>query len=95
MININVQLTNPFSTRWKTIYYTSSPAPEKGKYRVWEVQAFKDNTIISFSFRWTMRTDHAGVELSVGLLGYSIMTTVSDTRHWDNDTNAWKVYDTD
>jgi len=92
MININIQLSNPFCSRWKTIYYKSSPPPAKGKYRVWEVQAFKDNTVISFSFRWTFRTDHAGVELSLGLLGYSIMATVADTRHWDDETNAWKVY---
>lgn len=90
---IKIELTNPFSKRWETIYYKSSPPPSKGKHRVWEVQAFKDNTVVSIALRWTFRTDHAGIELGLGLFGYSIMFSSNDTRHWDNDINAWKVYD--
>ncbi len=92
MINIQFQITNPLRRRWETIFYKVGPPPKKGKYRVWEVQAFKDDTILSFSLQWTFLTDHAGIEVGAGLFGYSIQAGINDTRHWNKETNSWEVY---
>lgn len=92
MINISLSLNNPFSRRWETIYYKGGLL---SKNKSCEVQVFKDNTIVSVDVRLTFRTDHAGIELEFGFLGYSIRASINDNRHWDSETNSWKVYDND
>jgi len=90
MINLSLALNNPFSRRWETIYYKGGLL---SKNKSCEVQVFRDNTIVSADVRMTFRTDHAGIELGFGLLGYSIRAGINDNRHWDHETNAWEVYD--
>lgn len=90
MIAFNFSIRNPFSDRWNTIYYKDQLF---GKHKSGEIQVIKDNTVIALSFCFTTRTDHAGVDLDLGLLGYTVMLACRDTRHWDEETDTWKVYD--
>lgn len=50
-------------------------------------------SLISFSFTWRWRQDHAGVDLQFTLLGLSHTVQFYDNRHWDYETNNWVVYD--
>lgn len=92
MISFNLSLTNPFSNRWKTIYYIDTLFKNKKSS---EIQIVKDNTIIKFSLDYHIRCDHAGIELHLGLFGYSIYISYNDTRHWNHEKNTWCVYGLD
>lgn len=46
-----------------------------------------------FNIRW--KTDHAGVSLWFGLLGFDIGLHFHDTRHWDYENNQWVIYKED
>jgi hypothetical protein len=90
MIHFNFGLSNPFCTRWNTVYYRERLfANNKGG----EIQIVKDNTIASFTFHFTTRTDHAGISLELGLFGYSVMLQYYDTRHWNEKENRYYIYD--
>lgn len=90
MIDFNFSLRNPFSDRWSPMYNFDKRI---GKHKALEVEILKDSTIVSFGFRFTAMQDHAGVNLSIGLLGYFAMFNFYDTRHWDEKNNTWKSYD--
>lgn len=89
MIYIGLNIENPFSNRFDNLYCKEYLY---GPHNAIEMQLMKDISFIRFSFRWSVRTDHAGIELEVGLLGYSISINTHDTRHWDYDSDNWEVY---
>lgn len=90
MISFSFNLSNPWCKRWDTIFYKDQLfANNKGS----EIQVIKDNTIVSFSFRFTTRTDHAGVSIDIGLFGYTAMFNYYDTRHWNTEAGRYYVYD--
>ena len=37
--------------------------------------------------------DHAGPDIEFTLFGYGIHAQIYDTRHWDDETNTWEIYD--
>ena len=90
MIYFGFNITNPFSNRWENIgcYYYDTPF----KHKYIELEAFKDTSIVSFSFRLTTRQDHAGLMIEVGLLGYSFLANFYDNRHWNTEEGRWMVY---
>lgn len=92
MIDFSFRLSNPFSDRWATLYYKDGLL---GKHKAAEIQVFKDNTIISFAFRFTTRTDHAGAGLDIGLFGYSVTMGYHDTRHWNDEEGRYNMYRND
>ena len=90
MIHFTFSLRNPFSKRQflsKTIYLNSFGN------KTLEIEYTRDNCIIEFWLRWTMRESHAGICLSVSLFSYGISCMFEDTRHWDRTTNTWENYD--
>lgn len=90
MINLHVNLRNPFSDRWKCVYNTAGETPIKHKF--WEIQIDKTSDIIGFEFRLTTRQDHAGVFVSLALFGYDIIFNFYDSRHWNDEEGRWKIY---
>jgi hypothetical protein len=91
MINLKFLITNPWWSRFENVYANAGKTPLKNK--CWEFQIIKSDDIISFDLRITHRTDHAGIDLWVGLLGYSMNINLYDNRHWDHETNTWVKYD--
>jgi hypothetical protein len=91
MINLKFLITNPWWDRFENVYAVAGQTPIKNKF--WEFQIIKSDDILSFDLRITHRTDHAGVDLWVGLLGYSMNLNLYDNRHWDIETNTWVKYD--
>ena len=88
MINITLALTNPFSNRFDTLWEKSGRIT---KHKVWEVEVLKTTSVAYIDLRITTRQSHAGVMLGLGLLGYEILVSLYDTRHWNGDTNDWDV----
>jgi len=90
MINLKFELTNPWTDRFESIQCWVGVTPFKHKF--WEVQIMKTDDIVSFDLRVTTRRDHAGAELWLGLLGYSINFNVYDNRHWNHSEGRWMIY---
>ena len=90
MLNFNFRLNNPFSKRWNTFFYKDGLIT---KHKAWEIQAVTDNSIVSAEFSLSVRGDHSGVTLGVGLLGVSIMFCLVDTRHWNEEAGRHYNYE--
>ena len=79
MISLSFNICNPYSDRFEII---ANPHWEIGKYTALELQFDRTADIIGFDFRVTTRQNHAGVFLSVALLGFDLLVHLYDTRHW-------------
>jgi hypothetical protein len=88
MIYFSFTLKNPFSNRWEI---SSIRSGVLGQNKAWEFNIYKTAHIISVDFRWDFKTDHAGLQLVLGLLGKDIEFTFYDCRHWDREKEDWKV----
>lgn len=56
-----------------------------------EVECTTDNWhVLSVEFKIGIREDHAGVSLSLSLLGTQIYFKFYDKRHWDYKNNCWE-----
>lgn len=49
--------------------------------------------LLKFEIRITWKTDHAGINLWLGLLGFEVGLHFYDTRHWNIKNNRWERYD--
>jgi len=88
MISLNFSLRNPWSTTFKNLWFRFYTTPVKNKFV--ELEAYRDSSIISFMFDWTIRQSHAGVNLEIGLVGYCFHFNLYDNRHWDADSGHWE-----
>lgn len=92
MIYFNVNIRNPFWwDRFNNIKCWSGSTFLKNKY--WEIQLAKVCELFRIEFNWTVREDHAGINLELALFGYGIILTIYDNRHWDYAENKWKGID--
>lgn len=90
MIHINFSLKNPYCKRFDNPY---SVDVKVSKYKSFEFNVFKTNTIIEFDFSIYPRMDHGGTNLELGLFGYNIALSLYDIRHWNDDTNSYDTYE--
>jgi hypothetical protein len=92
MINFNFILSNPFSRRFNIIF---SKSGKLSKFKAWEFNTYVTSAFVVVVFNSSIRTDHAGIDLELGLFGYQVELKFYDTRHWDSKTNTWAVYNDD
>lgn len=88
MIYFNINIRHPgWWRRFENIktWHGSTPIPNK----YWEVQVIKNDNLLRVELGWTVREDHAGVNLELGLLGYEIHFTIYDNRHWNSDAGRY------
>lgn len=90
MFNLKFNLTNPWWDRFETVYWTAGGTPFEHKF--YEVQVMKSDDIVAFDLRVTTRCDHAGIDLWLGLFGYSINLNFYDNRHWNSQEGRWVIY---
>lgn len=90
MIYFGFNIANPFSRRWDNVWAKVYDTPFKNKFL--ELELLRDNTILSFSFRWAIRQSHAGVMIDLGALGYSFLFQLYDSRHWNSEAGRWMQY---
>lgn len=92
MIYFNINIRNPFWVdRFDNLYCKSGPTFWKNKY--WEIQIIKNDNLLRYEFEFTIRQDHAGANLELGLFGYEIHFTIYDCRHWNYKLGKWENYD--
>jgi hypothetical protein len=89
MISLNFNLRNPWSTTFKNLWCRVYHTPFKNKFI--ELEVFRVFTLISFTFNWTIRQSHAGLDIEAGLLGYCLHFNFYDNRHWDGNSNRWET----
>ena len=89
MINFNISLRNPWSNEFKNLWNRVYDTPFANKYV--ELEVYKDSSLASFMFNWTIRQSHAGVDLDIGLFGYNVHFQFYDNRHWDRVNNHWEL----
>lgn len=90
MINLQFSLTNPLWNRFKTIYSKANSTPFKHKF--YEIQIMESDDIVTIDLRITTRRSHSGVDLWLGLFGYSINLNFYDNRHWNSEEGRWMIY---
>ena len=91
MINFSFSLVNPWSDRFKNLWCRSFNTPVKNKFI--EMEVLKDNSILSFHFHLTARQSQSGLDLEMGVLGYSFNFKFYDCRHWDYQNGRYETYD--
>ncbi len=92
MIYFNVNVRNPYW--WNRFENIKSWAGKTlWEHKFWEIQITKAPELFRIEFEFTVRQDHAGPRLELGLLGYSIYFMFYDNRHWDTETDDWVKYD--
>lgn len=90
MISFNFNLRNPWSNEFANLRSRAYATPFKNKFI--ELEFYKDSTLVSFMFNWTIRQSHAGLDIDIGLLGYNVHFNLYDNRHWNTEEGRWMFY---
>ena len=85
MINFNFSINVP----WLKYYALKCWHGSITDYKKWEVELQRSSCLIMVSFNYNRKTDHAGVNVTLGILGIELMATIYDKRHWDYNTDNW------
>ena len=94
ILNARLELTNPFD-RWELFKPLGCIGGKLFGNKAWELEhSYMSTMLVDFDLLWSVRTDHAGVRLTVGILGYGVGFRIYDTRHWNYQRNCYETYDT-
>ena len=90
MISFNFNLSNPWSKRWKNVWSKTYNTPFEHKFL--ELEVIKDSSIVSLMFRLSARQSHGGLNMELGLVGYSFNFNFYDNRHWNYELDRYYNY---
>ena len=91
MISISLNIRNPWYKEWsKNLFSAVYDTPFKNKFI--ELECYKHGHIFSFMLNWSIRQDHAGFDIELGLFGYNVHFNFYDNRHWNNEEGRWMIY---
>jgi hypothetical protein len=91
MININLQVVNPWSDKFEPLRFWHGKV---SKNKAWELQTYRSNTVAELEFRFSLaREDHVGLTLGLGLFSWTVQFRFYDVRHWDYENNCWIEYE--
>ena len=92
ILNLRFELANPVD-RWDYFKNLGCVHGRLGRHSAWELEhTYYSRSLLDVEVRWSRRTDHAGFECGVGILGYGIHFQTYDTRHWNLDLNRWETW---
>ena len=89
MFFLNFNIYNPWSKRWDSGFCYSKLI---SKHKCFEFQFMKTNDIINIEIRYSVKRDHAGLNLQFGLFGFTAAFQIYDTRHWDYENSTWETH---
>ena len=89
MIYLNLNIRNPWSGRCENVKNWAGQITEN---KCWEIEILKTDNWFRFELQYTVRQDHAGFGIELGLLGWEFHAGIHDSRHWDYTNNRWEVY---
>ena len=90
MIETKIEIKNPFSKPGRYMLRMSK-AGFLLKNKAWEIATYKTNVLVLTEIDWKIKTDHAGIEVRLGIFGYEIHFIFYDTRHWNYKENRYAV----
>ena len=90
MIGISFNLRNPWSQEFKNLWNKVIDTPHPSKYI--ELEVYKDSSLLSFNFSWTIRQSHGGLDFDLGLFGYCFHFNFYDIRHWNYEAGRYYKY---
>lgn len=89
VVNIRIELKNPFDP-WDYFNNLGCVHGMLFKHTAWELEhSYYSPVLFDFDVRFTRCQDHAGIEIGLGIFGYSLSFRVYDTRHWNSEQNAY------
>ena len=89
IFNLRTQLSLPFD-HFKNLGCISRRIT---KHTAWELEhTYYSGSLFDIDVSWSIREDHAGFEICLGLFGYGVHFHIYDTRHWDEYHKQWEVY---
>ena len=92
IFNLRTQLSLPFD-HFKNLGCISGKLFEN---KAWELEhTYYSGSLFDIDISWSIREDHAGFEICLGMFGYGVHFHIYDTRHWDYEKNAWELYSND
>ena len=63
------------------------------EHKVWELEhTYYSGSFFDIDVSWSIREDHAGFEICLGLFGYGVHFHIYDNRHWDDYHKCWEIY---
>lgn len=92
MIYLSFALSNPWSKQEFDHLWLKNVVVTENK--TIELELYKTKTIIGGSFGLTFRQDHAGLDFSIDLVGYTFSFSLIDNRHWNSKINDWENWKT-
>lgn len=90
MIKLSLNIRLPFDIKFKNFWCKSWTTPFEHKFI--ELEVYTTNNVVGVNFDWTIRRDHAGIDIQLSLFGYCLHFNLYDNRHWDYKTNNWETY---
>ena len=92
MINLNFSISNPwYKYQQQSAYFNKAWHVFKNK--AFEVQAQNGtDELLGFSLNWSLRTDHAGVRITLYFFHRFVHVNLYDMRHWDYDKGGYIEY---
>jgi hypothetical protein len=91
MINLRFQIDSPCT--WDYFKNLGCLHGSFTKNKHWELEHnYYSGSLVDCEFQINRQSDHAGLTVTIGLLGYGISFRIYDHRHWDYETNNWKDY---
>ena len=93
LYNLRLEISNPFDS-WDYFKNLGCAHGVFGKHTAWELEhTYYSPLLLDVETKWSFKTDHAGLSIGIGLLGYGISFRIYDTRHWNYETNSWETYE--
>lgn len=88
MIHVYARLDNPVGSHDFHNLGCYTKALTKNKTLELE-HSFYLGVLFALDFQFYNQTDHSGLRIHLGLLGYNVDFQIRDNRHWDYDMNDW------
>jgi len=96
MLYFNFTVSNPFKVKERGQRDFVAWDRRLTKNKALELQvsfwgSFRELLAVGADTRWTGQ-DHAGIKISMTMLGLGFVFNLYDIRHWNYDTGAWEQY---
>ena len=91
MIYFSFTIQNPWSIKFKSLFGKHGILT---KNKLWEVCCYKDPVLVRLSIEINFRKSHGGIDMEMGLLGYTIGAQIYDNRHWEYEKGTWVKHET-
>lgn len=86
-MHIGISLHGLLPFEFKNLYNTHFSV---SKNKTVEIEVTRSNVLFEIELSAQTKTDHAGADLALGLLGHTVHLSFYDNRHWDYKNNQYE-----